>query len=425
MIVGGFASTPLIDRVLSIYPLQRTGDVSYSLYLWHWPLLVLFVPATGGRLTKVSLVALAYVLAVITYELVEQPPRRLIKSPARTYQFGGALIAVGLVAAYGAARLPRLNAGIAVRDPPGVAPAFAPEPGFVPSNLRPPLDRAAKDFAPLFVRCSASFEPSIPRLCGAGTIAPRRTMVVFGDSHAAQWVGPLAQIARTRGWSLDNLTKADCPASEVRVFVITPLNGEYHACDAWRARAISVIARLKPALTVVSSARSYGYPGVPRSAFRARVEAGLLNTLRMVARAGPVLSLADTPQFRSSRPVCLSGQLHDPASCGAPARVAADPGYTALERRAAAAAGVDFADLNSVICPAGACDPIHGNLLIYADNNHLTATFVDALEPELAAVVKSALTARTRTRVHAASGVQIMHSSIMRPNTVTLRHPSS
>jgi hypothetical protein len=220
-----------------------------------------------------------------------------------------------------------------------------------------------------------------------GRAPPSRTVALFGDSHAAQWAAALEPIAARHGWALEVLSKASCPTAEVSIY-LAAYQREYRECDVWRRDALALLAAKPPALTVVANSRAYSLPGIPLPAFRADLEAGLVQTLTELRRSGRVLMLADTPQPGSPPAICLSEHLDDPESCATPASVALDPSYTALERRAARRAGAGFADLNSSICPHRTCDPIHGNLMVYADGNHLTATFLRALEPQLARQVR-------------------------------------
>jgi len=78
LIYAGSYRRSLVARCLASPPLRLTGLISYSLYLWHWPLIVFFVAATGHHPEGVGtamLVAGAILLAVLTWRFVEQPMR--------------------------------------------------------------------------------------------------------------------------------------------------------------------------------------------------------------------------------------------------------------------------------------------------------------------------------------------------------------
>ena len=90
------------ERVLSFAPLQYIGARSYSFYLWHWPVLVLFEAQFGllsGTETAV-LMAMSFALSMVTYDLVEQPVRNstyLARASKRTLTAGAAVVAVSLI----------------------------------------------------------------------------------------------------------------------------------------------------------------------------------------------------------------------------------------------------------------------------------------------------------------------------------------
>jgi peptidoglycan/LPS O-acetylase OafA/YrhL len=103
VIHSGAATTTLVSRFLALSPIRFIGLISYSVYLWHWPVIVfyrLFINEPG-RLEKVALVAVCILLATISWRFVEKPFR---DKPHRLGAFGtllagaGAMISVSVIA---------------------------------------------------------------------------------------------------------------------------------------------------------------------------------------------------------------------------------------------------------------------------------------------------------------------------------------
>jgi peptidoglycan/LPS O-acetylase OafA/YrhL len=401
LVIAGGTAQPRrgAEVLLGLRPLQAVGRVSYSLYLWHWPLIVLPVLALAPSAPSWkmrALVLLALPLAFATYRLVEAPPRTwrwLVRRPMRTYAFATLLTiaAISTFAAVGA--VPRLDAGRPVRALPGLRGALAPAPSFVPANLTPSIEAAAND-SPLSdrSRCALYFFATRPGACYSGDVSSSRTIVLFGDSHAAQWYPAIVDLAQRRRWRLLTLTKDSCPSVDVSVW-LSAVNRMYTECDVWRRTALARIARSKPFAVILANDRSYGIPGVSRSDFELGWMAALKQSLSLLPRGVRGIVIADTPRFAFAPPVCLSRHLHHVSACASPSDQVIDATHTRRERVVTTLSGATFVDLTPFICPRRICEPIHGSLLVYRDTNHLTPEFVRALGGELDPTLTHAMAA--------------------------------
>lgn len=169
----------IIARLLSLRPLVFVGLISYSVYLWHWPLIVYFrhytLSATPSATELFLLVAATIVLAVLSWRLVEVPFRR---APARSFRtFGVGLTGMAAVAIAGTVVLSR--AGFPSRLPPG-AERYA----LYLNEVFPDSPNAIVD---CFNRTEADGQGGWVNDCLALSSGPQQNVLVLGDSHAAHF----------------------------------------------------------------------------------------------------------------------------------------------------------------------------------------------------------------------------------------------
>ena len=374
---GGGLGASAVARALSVRPLRELGRLSYSWYLWHWPVLVLAAELYGDLPlgARLALVAASLGLAELSYRLVEDPVRRtswLAATPARGLGLLVVLTLVGLGAMFG-----WQTAARRARSAPDVAAEAAAR-----------VDRFdAQPWA-----CHDDFAVSTPTGCSEGP-AGGPTVVLYGDSHAGHWAPAVRDVFRPAGWRVVYLTKAGCPPVDVLYFN-RRLGREYVECAQWRRNAEARIRRIAPQL-VVSSAFYGHYP------FRAAEwQAGATRTLRSLsAAAGRVVWLHDTPTPPHDVPECLARVVRQRrlgVSLGHPCDFALDGTLDVEARQAVSAAvavvaGAVELDLTSEVCPAGQCRARLGGRIVFSDDDHLTATFGRSLAPALGRGLETAL----------------------------------
>jgi peptidoglycan/LPS O-acetylase OafA/YrhL len=412
--------------VLSIAPMRAVGRVSYSWYLWHWPVLLLMPYVLGHRAGLADRVAASIIsagLAVITLHLVENPARfagRMRCSPGRSLALGGAVTAgavcVGVTllmvlpvpVGRGAAAAPPK---ISVAPPPNraadphdaaVEQAFAQGHAAVaalanltavPSNLTPPLADAAGDKPAVFLNgCVRSWRDVGQSECATADTASTTTVALVGDSHAAMWNPGLEQVAEQRHWRLETLGKVTCPLQDLPI--TSPYLGrEYTECEQWRREITARLQAEHPRLIVLGSGRRYGADFGFTSYDPAWV-AGLGRLVAQLRSTGAtVLVLGPIPDPHTTVPNCLSAHLADAGACAPPRSVAVNDAGIAAEKAATTASGGHYADLTTVFCTAQRCPVIVGNDLVYRDDNHVTIAYAQTLAPVLGALADRALAA--------------------------------
>lgn len=431
LVIGAGCAAPTqgCGRLLALSPMQALGRISYSWYLWHWPVL-LFVPllighplGLAGRLTA-ALVSGG--LAVLTLRLIENPLRfapRIRRSAAASLTLGGVATAIAVCVCVAlmfvlpvpvgrgapAAALTVTSAPLpegqsveaydaAVRDAfeqVQAAVAAAADLKDVPSNLNPPLADAAAELKALFLHgCMLRvFQVEQPD-CATGDTASSTTVALVGDSHAAMWAPAFEQLAGQRRWRLETLTKADCPLMSVPI--TNPVRRLASTdCEQWRSQTIARLQAEHPKLVVVSMWRGYGAGHQWLPGFTAYDSAWIDNLARLVQQlrgtGAEVMVLGPTPDPHTSVPICLSGHLEDATACSAPRSTAVNEPGILDEASATKAGGGRYVDVTELFCTAGSCPAIVGNTLVYFDIAHLTVEYSRDLAPVIGALTDRAL----------------------------------
>ncbi|MEV4238794.1 acyltransferase family protein [Nocardia sp. NPDC049737] len=426
VIVSGCGETRFgVGRVLALPVMRAIGRLSYSWYLWHWPVLLLAPRVLGHQLGlggSMGAVMTAGGLAMLTLWLVENPVRfaaPLRGSAVRSLACGGAITAVAGCAGLmllmlvpvpvgrGAAAAALTLATPAVPAAPSAdardaavrqltaqtqaAVAASAEIRAVPSNLSPALADAPGDKAGVFVDgCVRSWREVGQAECASGDPDSATTVALVGDSHAAMWHPAFEPIAAQRHWRLETMAKVTCPL--LGLPITSPYLGrEYTECEQWRDQILSRLRAERPRLIVLSMSRRYGADFGFVSYDQAWVDS--LNRLvgQLRATGAAVLVLGPIPDPHATVPVCLSEHIDDPAACTPARPVAVDDAGIGAEQAAAIAGGGQYADLTALFCTTARCPLIIGDNLVYRDDNHLTVGYARTLGPVIAALADHAL----------------------------------
>ena len=272
---------------------------------------------------------------------------------------------------------------------PGPSALPATPDGPVPADLVPSLAAARADAPRIYADgCHLDTATTVSPPCVYGDASSPTTVVLFGDSHAAQWFPALERIATDRGWRLVSLTKSACTAADVTVWSAT-LGRAYAECDAWRRSAVERIASERPALVVVSDSRGVrpivnGETLVGEAAGPALAD-GLRRTLdELRPLAAEVAVIGVTPEAPGDPPACLSENPGSVLACATPVDRAVDTPWLATEASIAAEAGASYIDPTRWVCPTGPCPAVIGRFLVYRDTHHLATPFAAALASRLA-----------------------------------------
>jgi peptidoglycan/LPS O-acetylase OafA/YrhL len=437
LVIGAGCATPSqgCGRVLAVSPMRAIGRVSYSWYLWHWPVLVLTPILLGhplGLAGRLAAVLVSGGLGMLTLRFIENPLRYaapLRQSPLRSLAVGGiataAAAGVGVVLLLVAVPIPvgrgAPTAALTITATPAptgdnmdaynaavqhafaqvqTAVAASAEIKTVPSNLEPPLAAAAAELkAMLFNGCLREpFQSGQPE-CATGDTASATTVALVGDSHAAMWNPAFQQIAEQRHWRLEMLAKGACPLSDLPItnHLFSGVVEQFEHCEQWRAQILARLRAEHPRLIVLSLWRGYGNGNGNGwlSGFTSYDPAWIASLTRLVQQlrdtGAKVLVLGPIPDPQSYVPICLSGHLDDPTACSPPRSTAVNQPGIAAETAATTAGGGQYSDLTELFCATNRCPVVVGNTLVYIDDDHLTLEYSRLLAPVIGTLADRAV----------------------------------
>jgi len=399
-----------VGALLSTRPMVWVGDLSYSLYLWHWPLIVVATYQLGGSIhfsQGLVVVAGATVLSYLSWRFIEQPilnARSLKVRPRRALAMGALLMSVGCLAGVGmltfAPTVPPpadlASKYTTLKSKDGKAPqkllgaaylAAHPRAGIPtndPGDYTPDPSVAAEDNPDVYASdCHRSSIETDPVACTYGKRGAKFKVAIVGDSHAAQWVPALQVLADDYGWEVSSYTKSRCPLVDAQVVPPGGAEGAYASCEAWNRNVHRELARSAPDLVITSTINPTPIvDGVKLSgaAAQSALGAGFRGAWsKVTANGSEVVSLVDTPRPNMNVPECMELNASKPRKC-AVSRAGALAGHGAAERIGASGLKrVSVIDLNRFICPAKRCAAVIGGVLVYRDATHITATYSTTL----------------------------------------------
>ncbi|TPK50491.1 MULTISPECIES: acyltransferase family protein [unclassified Mesorhizobium] len=363
--------------LLSLPPMQWIGKLSYSLYLWHWPVIVYagMVTAELSGLDRFACLALTLMLSIFTYHVIENPVRRngwLMASAARALVPAALLTGAGVVAAYA-------NAKFAVHE-------LDPEQRVIAQSAARPSTARARG------GCVLDYETITPKPCVFGAKNVKGTIALFGDSHADHWSTPLIQAAEKRDYRVVTWLKSSCRASRLSTWS-SKLKRDYAECDQWREQSIKEILALRPALVVISeialtSSRKMAAGKDEPDSQDAEWKAGLRSTLETFSKAGlKVAFIRDVPFNDEQVDTCVARALwrgDTPSLCDQTRAYAANDAMAAVERDVVRSIpNARYVDMTDQFCNQTTCHVFIGGKIAFRDRHHLATAFAETLEKPL------------------------------------------
>jgi hypothetical protein len=335
---------------------QWLGSISYPLYLWHWPALVLPSSALGRPLRireRIFCIILTIILAHFTSKYIEQPIRHKKIAGKRIYQFFAATTVISLVA--------------------GVIISFSSSSMITVkgTDYRFNLVEVMQKPAVYGDDCHSNYGETESGECTYGDLNSETTIVLYGDSHAAQWFPTLLRLANEKGFKLVSLTKSACPSVDVP----RADQGAYKNvhCETWRDKSVERIKQIRPAAVILSSYQYFTPPSgySDKNKWWKDGQERLLSSLR--GSSDHLIYISDTPKPLRDIPNCLASR--DVNSCNTTERTP-----VRIIR------GFEIIDPTPWLCTK-LCPAIQDGYVVYRDSSHISVAAALALKPQLEAAL--------------------------------------
>ncbi|MFS0886551.1 acyltransferase family protein [Aeromicrobium sp. 179-A 4D2 NHS] len=385
-------------------PLMRTrathtlGEISYSMYLWHWPPIVILPFILGHELgfwPRVGILVFTIVASWATKRWVEDPVRFThrfgLRRPAITglaTLVGAGLLVAGSLAGHQSAvaaenRATQVAEELTEDAPPCFGAASRnpdkechnPE---LDGQLIPTPEAVTEDYASGFPGCFAGVHDTELNDCTFGDLSDRSLphVVLVGDSHARSFLPALARMADQKLITLSAQLKSSCAWTRDPIDHEDPLR--VSSCQEWKKGLQDWLLEKAPTTDLILTT---GYAKMLGGSESERVES-MEAAWKPILREGvKVVAVRDNPRHPRTPQKCLS-QLDEitPDACG----ISRKEGLGYFDAFAATGRQVDGAqvlDLTDFYCDEDECPSIIGGVNVYRDNSHLSVTYVRTLTP--------------------------------------------
>lgn len=385
-------------KVLTFSPMQDVGALSYSLYLWHWPLIVVAAARWGGDDGQLSIsrsvlvVAAGVVPAWLSYKLVERPihiSRRIASSLRATAGVGLVAVGLGLASAYVVHSLVPEVRRLDASEAPGAAALVRSGDGWRDSTLV-----ALEDVVPGPADAHDSFDWTCETTrigsasmdeCELFGENEGHHVAAVGDSHLQHWLPAIRETARVEGWRLTVYVMQGCPLISVDIpFRDAP----FVECAEWNRKVQQRLAERGFDVIIVGTLdRSAAYEAgelLKGDKGRDVLVRGYVEAWTQASEhSDRFVVIRSTPRSPVNPPECLAEASESIEECAFESPDVETAGAVTM-RAARGVVGADLLDMNDLVCPWTPCPAVVGGVLIYRDRAHLTSAYVETLAPMFA-----------------------------------------
>ena len=406
------------STLFRLRPVQFVGDISYSIYLWHWPLIVLLPIIFAHAITtpiRIAIVAASLFLGWLSKRFVEDPlrsnrirpdavaPRRVATSRVFVSALVGMLAVSGAgfaVLSVGQSRVDGAERTLAAMPNPATLSCFGatalPEitcngSNGLGSRVFPPPIIARQETGSQ--GCQQNTIDTALLSCSFGSKAAGAVRVALaGDSHAGQWLEGLRGVAEQKAWHLDTYLRSGCGLSLVK----SPGVGAATRCQTWNEQVVrALIAGHYDAVIVATRSSLLGGSAMPIQQQKVVAASMAAAWTRLEAAGIHVIALRDTPEPLGAGvpdvPACVADASSPEKECSVSREkaVISDPQVAAV----AAVPGAKLVDMTDYFCPGRTCPPVIGNVLVYSDGHHMTGLYSESLAGDLGTELVTAMRA--------------------------------
>ncbi|HEV7423348.1 MAG TPA: acyltransferase family protein [Mycobacterium sp.] len=407
---------PAPNRLLATAPFVSLGAMAYSLYLWHWPLLIFWLAYSGrseARFVDGAVILLVSgVLAWLTTRYVEDPlrsrrpatPKPIVTVPMRARLRRPTIVLGSVVTLLGVAltatsftwrehmTVQRANgkelSGLSSSDYPGARALI--NHAKVPKLPMRPTVLEAKDDLPESTTdgCIGDFDDVDVINCTYGDKSATRTIALAGGSHAEHWITALDLLGRLHHFKVTTYLKMGCPLTTEQAPLVMGDNRPYPKCHDWNENVMSRLLGDHPDYVFTTSTRPWNIkdgdvmPGTYIGIWQEFADAGI-----------PVLAMRDTPWL------VRNGKPFFPADCLASGGDAISCGIKRSEVLSDHNPTLDFVaqfpllkplDMSNAVCREDFCRAVEGNVLMYHDSHHISTTYMRTMTSELGRQIAAA-----------------------------------
>jgi peptidoglycan/LPS O-acetylase OafA/YrhL len=423
----GNGTSPISSKILGVYPFRFVGKISYSVYLWHWPLIVLggfkFPELLENNLYKTYLCLFLVVISTASYFLVEKPFRQIsvpesfeVNSKLRASKnfsfkdFSFKYIAVVIVAAltlsfvtfvYFAKPKSQLtqeqisafeNEQLRLSQPSENLSSGEENDNYsdllklwqqklsdglsltkIPQDIKPPLSAQSGQAPGEWAGCLNSQIPS----CTSGDLKAEKTAVVVGDSYGSSIFPMVTESLDKSNWKVVGIFRGQCMVSDV----VPIINGKKdNECAKFRQKWFSYLRDTKPDLVIladnsdVSISLPANYPN-ELEFWQIRLE----ESLKLITSASKNVVYFTSPPRQKALRDCVLADGSIGVGC-------VGKGSTRNTKRQVAGAvtqsfGGKFIDSREWVCVFQGCPAIVESVAVYVDGTHMSRKFALALAP--------------------------------------------
>ncbi|HWC24452.1 MAG TPA: acyltransferase family protein [Flexivirga sp.] len=383
------------NAVADSRPVQLIGDASYSIYLWHWPILTVAPWVAGHSLGFVprAVILLGSIgIGWASTRFIEAPlqPHGAVTWRGRSgaVVIGGVVTALvigtgglGMVQHDAAQSRQRVAAVLAGADPCVGAPALGRSGCAVSAELTPDLASLPKDDGNRAKCWASQGDPSLHTCTLGATTGAKVHALAIGDSHNNSLIPAYAKAATELGWRIDVAGKAGCYLTTAEIPVV---DRDRAACHSWRHRMLDRIVK-DPGIDLVIVTRKESGDATSTPADRGHTEQGMETAWKRLTASGKrVIVLQDVPQAQQDTLDCVARSGAAGGKDCALRQSAAFPAYEAQERAARGMPGVTFVNVEDLYCRHGSCPPVIGGVPVFFNPGHVSKTFAATLGSELA-----------------------------------------